>query len=133
MRQLLLAEATYRRLQKDLDSLPGLDFVTLSADGEVCLNGNVTVPDDLNLSILCLDTDLFQTGQFDFVDKLISQVGRFEFVQTVVAGMDHPFFRGVAEKAEVFCNSDAQAPAIAEFVVASVLNRWQRFDIRSDR
>ena len=40
------------------------------------------------------------------------------------------FFKKLAEKNIRMSNSNAQAPAIAEYVVASVLHRYQDFEIR---
>lgn len=41
-------------------------------------------------------------------------------------------FGMVRNKTRAFCNSDAQAPPIAEFVVASVLNHWHQFSLRAE-
>ena len=54
-------------------------------------------------------------------------------MQTSAAGLDNALFGLVRSRTRAFCNSDAQAPPIAEFVLASVLNHWHRFDLRAAR
>ena len=53
-----------------------------------------------------------------------------EWVQSASAGLDNPFFAKLASKGIRMTNSDAQAPAIAEYVIASVMERYQGFTIR---
>ena len=127
--ELLLADATLQRLGADRVRQHPVRVVTLNRDGELTRDGEAVSLADLNLSLVCMDGELLRTDQA-LVVQLLMNTPSFEFVQTMAAGLDHPLFQPLVEKTGVFCNSDAQAPAIAEFVVASVLNRWQNFQAR---
>lgn len=47
------------------------------------------------------------------------------WMQTASAGLDNPLFKMVHEKGITITNSDAQAPAIAEYVMAQVMAHFQ--------
>ena len=131
MHEVLLAESTYQRLRAELDSIENVRYVTLTGSGELRSDGAELTIGDFQLSSLLMDVDLFQQGQLELVFDMLNSSTALEYVQTAAAGLDNPVFHVIADKAKVFCNSDAQAPAIAEFVVASVLKRWHRFDARA--
>ncbi len=136
MKTLLLAEPSYERIRASLHEVLGsteIGVVTIDGDGEFKSAERIVDASDIDISYLRLDWDLFGLGQMRAVLELIDQASHLEFVQTSAAGLDNPMFKKVIAKAGAFCNSDAQAPAIAEYVVASVLNRWQRFDVRAAR
>jgi phosphoglycerate dehydrogenase-like enzyme len=131
MPELLLAESSYQRLAERLKELAGISFVTLNQDGVLRRDGIEIETGDLRLSMVRLDMELIFCDQARVIG-LMNDTRHFEFIQTAIAGLDNPLFKALVEKTDVFCKSDAQAPSIAEFVVASVLNRWHRFDIRRE-
>ncbi len=132
MHEVLLAESTYQRLRSEFDSIEDVRYITLDSSGELHSDGEELSRDKYNISSLLVDVDMFQQGQLELVLGMLNDSTSLEFVHTAAAGLDAPVFRVIADKAQVFCNSDAQAPAIAEFVVASVLKRWHRFDKRAE-
>jgi phosphoglycerate dehydrogenase-like enzyme len=133
MHELLLAESTYQQMKLESKLLPDVQYVTINEAGEFKRDGNNVQESDLSIDMARLDLPLFMTGQVELITSLMEQTETFRFVQTSVAGLDSPLFQTIVAKTEVFCNSDAQSASIAEFVVASVLNRWHRFDVRSER
>ncbi len=129
MHRLLIARSAFERIQ---DRLPdGIEIIRLDNDGRFLLAGNELDRSAVQPTLLRLDWDLMQSGHMKEVVQIIREARSLAFVQTSAAGLDNPLFRIVEQQANVFCNSDAQAPPIAEFVVASVLNRWHRFDLRA--
>jgi phosphoglycerate dehydrogenase-like enzyme len=132
MHEVLLAETTYQRLRSEFDSLENVRYVTLNETGVLRSGGEELSMDEFDLSMLLMDVDLFQQGQMERLLEMLTDSRSLEYVHTAAAGLDSPIFRVIADKAKVFCNSNAQAPAIAEFVVASVLNRWHRFDVLAE-
>ncbi|MFT4713829.1 MAG: phosphoglycerate dehydrogenase-like enzyme [Candidatus Azotimanducaceae bacterium] len=54
-----------------------------------------------------------------------------EFVQTAASGLDSPFFKKLAAKEIMLCNSDAQANSIAEYVLSAMLRSFQNFAQRA--
>jgi phosphoglycerate dehydrogenase-like enzyme len=133
MHELLLAESTYQQMKLESKLLPDVHYVTINEGGEIKREGNNVQESDLSIDMARLDLPLFMTGHVELITRLIEQTDTFRFVQTSVAGLDNPLFQSIVAKTDVFCSSDAQSPSIAEFVVASVLNRWHRFDVRRER
>ena len=131
--QLLLAETTYRQMQLESRLHPDIRYVTINDSGEIKRDGEVVDKQQLSIDMARLDLPLFSTGHVKLIIALIEEAKAFKFVQTSAAGLDNSLFKTVASKTEVFCSSDAQSASIAEFVVASVLNRWHRFDERRIR
>lgn len=131
MHRLLLAETSYQRIKSDLPA--AIEVVCLDAEGHFHLRSQPLALADVQPTMVRLDWDLIQLGHMKAVVQLIREAESLDFVQTSAAGLDNPLFRVVEQRARYFCNSDAQAPPIAEFVVASVLNRWHRFDLRAAR
>lgn len=129
MHELLMGEATLKRRPEAFADLTDITIVTLNQSGELKRNGEAVELTDLNISMVRLDGELLETDQ-SLVVQLLMSAPEFKFVQTMAAGLDNPLFETLVDKSEVFCNSDAQAPAIAEFSVASVLNHWHQFDQR---
>ena len=133
MHELLLAESTYRQMEVESRLFPDIRYVTINDAGEIKRDGEDVEEADLSIDMARLDISLFMTGQVKLITRLIDQADSFRFVQTSAAGLDSPLFQTIVSKTDVFCNSDAQSASIAEFVVASVLNRWHRFDVRRER
>ena len=133
MHELLLAESTYRQMEVESKLFPNIRYVTINDAGEIKRDGEDVEETDLSIDMARLDLSLFMTGQVKLIIRLIEQADSFKFVQTSAAGLDSPLFQTIAAKTDVFCSSDAQSASIAEFVVASVLNRWHRFDVRMER
>ena len=133
MHELLLAESTYRQMELESMLFPDIRYVTINEAGEIKRDGENVEEPDLCIDMALLDMSLFMTDQVELITRLIDQADAFRFVQTSAAGLNDPLFQTIAAKTDVFCNSDAQSASIAEFVVASVLNRWHRFDVRRER
>ncbi len=131
MNHLLIAAPSLERTKDTLDQLEDIAITTLDKDGTFMCRGQVIAQDNIDISLLRLDWDMFRLGHMDKVMALVEQASDLKFVQTSAAGLDNPMFKRVLIRAGAFCNSDAQAPPIAEFTVASVLNHWQRFDERA--
>jgi phosphoglycerate dehydrogenase-like enzyme len=133
MHELLLAESIYQQMELESKLLPDVQYVTINEAGEIRRDGEKVEEPDLSIDMARLDMSLFMTAQVELITRLIEQTDAFRFVQTSAAGLDSPLFQSIVAKTDVFCNSDAQSASIAEFVVASVLNRWHRFDVRRQR
>ncbi|MBL4680877.1 MAG: D-2-hydroxyacid dehydrogenase [Pseudomonadales bacterium] len=133
MKNLLIAESAYHRLKNEIDlHKDKLRIYTLSAIGKIQLECEAVDADietlDINLGWFSRDLIEDKTSQTFAVNMLKSP--KLEWMQTLSAGVDHSFFKMLGGKGIRLCNSDAQAPAIAEYVLASVMHRYQGFDIR---
>lgn len=67
----------------------------------------------------------FGTPLHESFNRIMLDAPMLEWVQSSAAGLDSPVFRRVLEKGARLCSSHAQAPAIAEYVLAGVLDHYQ--------
>lgn len=132
MKNLLLTEAAYQKLQPNLALLlDQLTVVRLQLDGTLQVNGETTTSDQHPIHMTWFSLDIISNKQFGPFIKLITAAKELAWLQSVTAGLDAPFFKQVFDLGIRLTNSDAQAPAIAEYVVAAVLNRYQGFAERA--
>lgn len=130
MQNLLLADGAAKRLQKELDGIQGLNVLALQADGSVILNDKPVSLEDHPVHIGWISQELFQENLFRQYARILQDAPALRWVQTITAGLDLPMFKDLLEKGARLTNSDAQAPAIAEYVVGSVLHQYQHFPER---
>ncbi len=131
MHRLLIAASAYDRVHSEIPQ--AVTPILLSADGQFLLNDEPLAAGEVRPTMLRLDWDLLQSGHMEAIVQIIRTTEQLEFVQTSAAGLDNPLFDLVRSRTRCFCNSDAQAPPIAEFVLASVLNHWQQLQTRAER
>lgn len=130
-KNLLIHKPSYDRLKHDLASLnDAINVLVMDEKGEISQDGHQVDPADIEVHLAWLNLELMQAGLFPDYVKLILATQSPGFIQSAAAGFDHPIFMQLINKTDKFCSSDAQAPPIAEFVLASVLYRLQRFDLR---
>jgi len=129
VKNFLVFEPSWRRIEPMLRDIPGFKPLLYTADGALSLDGQQV--SDVPIHAAWLNFELGRKHSGGFI-KLLAESENVEFIQSAAAGLDAPFFKRLLEKPLRFCNSDAQAPAIAEYVLASVMSRLHRFDIRYD-
>ena len=108
-----------------------LTVVRLQLDGTLQVNGETTTSDRHPIHMTWFSLDIISNKQFGPFIKLITAAKELAWLQSVTAGLDAPFFKQVFNQGIRLTNSNAQAPAIAEYVVAAVLNRYQGFAERA--
>lgn len=131
MYNLLLPDTAAERLSAEL--APFLDRIQLylmHAGGQITLNGQSidAAQADIHLGWFSRDA---MAGEYsrDYAVQLLKSPN-LQWLQSASAGLDSPFFSKLAAKGIRMTNSDAQAPAIAEYVLAAVMERYQGFAIR---
>mgnify|MGYP000090619367 CR=1 FL=1 len=131
MKNLLIAASAVKRLATQLANFTDkVNLFEMQADGSVTHGGEPVSLADIDIHCGWLSSDIMAAKLTrDYAISLLKS-STLEWVQSLSAGLDDPFFTKLAEKGIRLSNSDAQAPAIAEYVVASVLQRYQGFDIR---
>ena len=130
MKNFLIFEDSWARISTYLAPNDQLQPVLFRRDGSLSVNGQAT--DSVPIHAGWINFDVGFERAANLISVLV-QADELEFVQTSAAGLDSDFFKGLVDKPIRFCNSDAAAPAIVEYVMASILNRLQRFDVRSER
>jgi len=69
--------------------------------------------------------DVAMTGISHFLTSLIEE-RRLQWLQTCAAGVEHPLYGALARKGVRVSNSHATSSAIAEYVLSTVLDHFQR-------
>jgi len=129
---LLLSESSYQDLAPALAThQQRLTVVRLQADGSLKVNGDFVSAEQHPIHATWFSLDIIKNKQFGPFIKLVTSASDLRWMQSVTAGLDAPFFKQVFDRGVRLTNSDAQAPAIAEYVVASVLTHYQKFTERA--
>ena len=124
--KVLIAEAACLRLADQLARFAdSIDWYVMSPDGSVSLN-NVPVQAELcDIQAGWFSREVaFSATSRDFA-RILLKSADLQWIQTAAAGLNNPVYGELMAKGARLSNSDAQAPAIAEYVVASVLDRFQ--------
>lgn len=121
--QVLMSQAAYQRVKSRLTSFgDAVEVVVMGADGDFSRNGAPVAADEVDPEIYWMSLDLFpgrnpKSGLAAFIGK-ISEGTRGQWVQIFSAGIDHPMFKALMQKGLRLTKSQAQAAAIAEYVLA---------------
>ncbi len=131
MRNLLIADSGAERLASELDAFKqDIALYLMHEGGKISHNGVELQPGEAEIHLGWFSRDvMFNNYTRDYAIQLL-KASKLEWVQSASAGLDDPFFKSLAQKQIRLTNSDAQAPSIAEYVVASVLERYQDFVVR---
>lgn len=128
MLNLLIPDTAAERLQADLSPLNDrIMFYQMHEGGKITLNGDTVNPDEADIHLGWFSNDvMFGNYGREFAVQLLKSPN-LKWVQSASAGLDNPFFAKLASKGIRMSNSNAQAPAIAEYVLGAVLERYQGF------
>jgi phosphoglycerate dehydrogenase-like enzyme len=121
--QVLMSAAALERIRTRLDEIdPNLDVIAMQTDGSLHRLGERLDAALIDPEVVWLSLDTFRTGQTAHLfGKLLSSV-QTRWTQIFAAGLDHPAFKAVMAKGIRLTKSSAQAPAIAEYVLAHALS-----------
>ena len=127
MKRLLIYEPSFRRVERRISDIAGsLEVLLMDEAGAITLNGAPVSPDDAQPDIGWASADVFfgPAGRHYMIALLKS--GRLNWVQSAAAGFDNPVFRQFVEKGVTLTTSHGQAVGMAEYVIAGVLDHFQR-------
>src|SRR5580704_9527219 len=120
--QILMAQAARERVRGRLATVAeGLDVLTLDAEGRIW-RGDAPAGDDVDPEIYWISLDLYPAGQLPLVFARILQGKAARWAQIFLAGLDNPAFGQLMAKGVRLTKSSAQAPPIAEFVLAHAIS-----------
>jgi len=125
---LLIPDIAVERLQAELSPLKDrINCYLMHEGGQISLNGEAVNADAVDIHLGWFSHDvMFGSYSRDYAVRLLKSPN-LKWVQSASAGLDNPLFAKLAAKGIRMTNSSAQAPAIAEYVLASVLERYQGF------
>jgi phosphoglycerate dehydrogenase-like enzyme len=124
--QILLMRPAYERIQPLLEKDHiEIDPVLVEMDGSLTHKGEAVTIEDVSPKAAWLSIDAMIGGPVRKFAITILKSETLTWMQTGSAGFDNPLFKMVLDKGVRLTNSDAQAPAIAEYVLAQVLAHFQ--------
>lgn len=126
MSRVLIYEPAFRRVAAALEPLtPQVELALMDAEGRMTVDGFPLGRDEVQPEIAWASTDVYGSSHArEFLVALLKSQ-RLAWVQSGGAGFEHPMFAGLIERGVRLSNSHAQAVAIAEFVLAGVLDHFQ--------
>jgi len=123
--KLLLHGGALRRVEKTLgEAKIPLDLFVADQDGTVRSNGAVVERAAVQPEVVWASLDTYIGGQFRLFFDVAMNEPSVKWVQTFNAGLDLPIFRDIVRKGIRLSNSNAQAIAIAEYVMGQVIAEW---------
>ena len=124
MKNILLTEVAYRKVESTLDALVSqITAVRVQLDGSLEIDGVPATIDDNPLHGAWLSPDILENGLIRTFTSQVKSAPTLEWLQTMQAGLNAPFYKQIFDQGVHLTNSDAQSPAIAEYVVAGVGER----------
>lgn len=144
--QVLILEPAYERIRARLHArVPEVEALVMRPDGSLWLGGQPVASEGAAPVVAWPNTDVYAGGPVrEFMITCLKSPA-LRWVQSSAAGFDHPVFSLLVDKGVTLSTSHAAAIAIAEFVMASVLDcyhpqisrrelqrehRWQRTTFR---
>ncbi|MEQ9519272.1 MAG: D-2-hydroxyacid dehydrogenase [Parvibaculum sp.] len=128
--EILLSTNAAKMLEPQLATINGLRLVQFHEDGTLSRDGQSVTKEEISPQATWLSLDVLLSKQvFDFVGLLI-ELPSLKWLQSSAAGFDHPLFAELAKKGIRLTNSDAQAIAIAEYIMGAVLAEFQKVEER---
>ena len=120
--QLLLSAAAYQRIKDRIAPFAvDLDIVTVTGPDTFQRQGQDIGPDEVDPEIVWTTLDAYGGGLLPTLMGKILKGSRTQWMQTFNAGLDAPIFKSVMAKGVRLSKSNAQAVAIAEYVLAHAL------------
>jgi phosphoglycerate dehydrogenase-like enzyme len=125
--RLLLHEKSYERLRASIDAIGGIEPVLVTGEGAFTAGGRGLEADAVDPEVAWANGDVFfspAAGREFMIAAL--KAPSLKWVQSGAAGFDHPIFGQLVGKGVRLTTSHGQAVGMAEYVLAGVLDHFQK-------
>jgi phosphoglycerate dehydrogenase-like enzyme len=127
MTRLLTYRPAFERIKDTLATCgPALQTVVMDEEGALSLEGRPFAADAADLDIAWLSADLWMTKAARMYMGALLAAPKLKWLQSAAAGFDNPAFGALVEKGTILTTSHGQAIGIADYVLAGVLDVFQR-------
>lgn len=125
--RLLIYETSFRRLEAELAAHgPAVEPLVVSGAGEITLAGRPVAQDEARAEAAWTNADVFfGPARREFMVALLKSPD-LKWVQSGAAGVDNPVFGQIVAKGARLTTSHGQAIGMSEYVLAGVLDHFQR-------
>lgn len=127
MTRFLIFETSYQRMKNRLDAFSGVEFIVMTAERKYLLNGRELALEDVKAEAGWLNNDLFQAqgAMGGYIGGLMASPN-LKWIQSAAAGYEHPIFGEFVKKGAILSTNHSQSVGMAEYVLATVLDHFQR-------
>lgn len=129
MERLLMGKGDAARIGHQFDASK-VGLLTCDAEGTLELAGRRLTEEEARPTLAWASSELLGSAGIRAFMVALLKSPDIRWLQSASAGIDDPVFARLRAKGVAISTSDAQAPAIADFVIWSVLDRFQRGDER---
>lgn len=126
MTRVLIYQPSVDRLGEALTARPGVEILLMRPDGGLTLGGAEVSVDAARPEVGWLNGDLFGDAPIREYMTALLKSPDLKWVQSGAAGFDHPVFAQIVAKGARLTTNHAQAVGMAEYVLAGVLDHFQR-------
>ncbi len=125
--RLLIFEPSFERVKAALAArAPALTTLVVDTSGAITLAGAAVSAEDARPDIAWASGDLYLSpAARDFVAAMLKSPN-LRWVQSAAAGYDHPMFADIVRKGAKLTTSHGQAVGMGDYVLAGVLDHFQR-------
>jgi phosphoglycerate dehydrogenase-like enzyme len=128
---LLIYEVSYRRIAERIHAVaPGIRISVMDDAGVVRVDGTIVPIESVRATLGWPNSDIFAAPCRREYFRALLKSETLRWVQSAAAGVDDPVFAKLVAKGVTLTNSDAQGPAIADFVLGAALDFYQQGDER---
>jgi phosphoglycerate dehydrogenase-like enzyme len=129
--RLLIFEPSFTRIEASLAAhAPGLAPLVVDPSGAITLAGAPLSAEEARPDIAWASGELYLSpAAHDFMIAMLKSPG-LRWVQSAAAGYDHPMFADIVRKGAKLTTSHGQAVGMADYVLAGVLDHFQRWPER---
>jgi phosphoglycerate dehydrogenase-like enzyme len=125
MTRVLFYEPSYRRVAERLTAISGIDVLLMDRDGKISSGGEQVAIDAAKPEVGWASNDLFGGPIRDYMVALLKSPSLL-WMQSGAAGFDNPVFAQLVAKGARLTTNHSQAIGMAEYVLANVLDHFQR-------
>ena len=125
MTRILFYEPSYRRIAPRLAGLKGIEPILMDGEGRCTLDGRALAENEIDPEIGWAASDLF-TGPVRAYMIALLKARNLKWVQSGAAGFDNPVFAQIIDKGAKLTTNHSQAVGMSEYVLATVLDHFQR-------
>jgi len=123
--KVLLHSGALQRVESGLKGMSlALELCVVQPDGTIKLDGATVAPEAVLPEIVWASLDTFMGNQYELFFRTAMSAPSVKWVQTFNAGIEAPVFRDIVRKGIRLTNSNAQAVAMAEYVMGQVAAEW---------
>jgi phosphoglycerate dehydrogenase-like enzyme len=125
MTRILFYEPAYRRIASRISGLPGIESLVMDRKGRIRFGEREVTAEEAAPEVGWATNDLFGGPIRDYMVALLKSP-KLRWMQSGAAGFDNPVFAQIVAKGARLTTNHSQAVGMAEYVLATVLDHFQR-------